>query len=154
MIHTLRSCAWSATLLLFGCMSNREATSSDRSVWTAAESAAVLLCQDSLRAQSPGGECRAPLADGLFSASIGSAGQITLARYWHVTAYQLDSAFISQQRRVTKVLGPPTDTVRSSHVIWNLDGSSVSLWQRGPDVSPVDSSQLLWAVVLIDGRNH
>jgi len=121
-------------------------------LWTRAESAAVLTCLDSLHNGTA--ECRNQLADGFLRVSAESSGELRLARFWPVNGYQLDSAFGDQERRLVRLLGPPTDTVQDSHVSWRITGSWASLWQHGPDVEPVDSSQALWAVILFQGSGE
>ena len=149
MTHILRLSAWSLTMLLIGCTAPRQSrVADDELLWTKAESTAIGECQDSLRVE-PTSQCHIVLVDGFLSAFSGASGQLTLARFWHVNAHQVDSAFAFQRQRLTTLLGPPKDTEPA--ITWNLNGSQVSLWQRGPDVTPVDSSQRWWAVVLIDG---
>ncbi|SRR6266550_1224017 len=116
-------------------------------LWSPTESTALAICRDSLRSR-PSSTCHTVLTDGFFQASSDSTGQLTVIRTWHVSASQLDSAFVFQQERLTDLLGQPRDTVSNSHDAWN---GNVSLWRHGPDTSPVDSSQKLWGVVLVQG---
>jgi hypothetical protein len=135
-----------ATLLAIGC---GQPVSKTLNVWTQAESAAVRLCQDSLR-MSPSRECGAELTDGFLRASRDSAGQVRLTRYWPTNGYNIDSAFSSQQRRLEHLLGPPVVVDTGIHATWVAGPSAAVLWLHGPDTSPVDSSQRLWAVILFE----
>jgi len=133
-----------ATLLAIGCA---RTASNTLNVWSQAESAAVRLCEDSL-SKSPSRRCSAQLTDGVLRASRDSAGQVRLARYWLTNGYNIDSAFSAQQRHLEHLLGAPVVLVPGTHATWVAGPTAADLWLRGPDTSPVDSSQRLWAVIL------